>query len=365
MAMKKILPFALIALMLVGVVTWWVVADTNRADESPLINQVDLEQNDTAAPPSDTAQVVQTVLPSVVNVRVQSVQVDPFGDAETLRGQGSGVVIDADGVIVTNFHVISGATEVQVVLQDGRELTGTVVGGAPENDIAVIKVDAENLDPIGLGKSSNLRLGDDVVAVGFPLALGDSATVTKGIVSATGRTIEPEGAQAALTGVIQTDAAINPGNSGGALVDMNGRLVGINSAAAGAATAENIGFAIPVDEALSVVRDILSEPQDQQAWMGVSILDLTPEAAAQLSLDTTEGVLVAGTFNGSPAEDAGMQEGDVIVAIDGTDTADTGDLADVLDDKDPGDTIEVQLIGSGGERTVQVELAQRPAQFEG
>jgi S1-C subfamily serine protease len=194
----------------------------------------------------DSAAVAQRVLPGVVYVRVEG-----FGGT----GAGSGVVIDREGTILTNNHVVAGASEVTVVFNDGRHdepLRGEVVGTAPERDLAVVRVDAGDLTPVELGRSGDLRLGDPVLALGFPLGLGP--TVTQGIVSGLERTIEPSGGPR-LEGLLQTDAAINPGNSGGALVDANGRLVGINTAGAG--FAENIGFAIAIDQARPVVEEIL------------------------------------------------------------------------------------------------------------
>jgi len=197
----------------------------------------------------DGAVVVERVLPGVVNVRVEALG---------RSGAGSGVVIDREGTILTNNHVVAGASEVTVVFNDGRHdepLRGEVVGTAPERDLAVIRVDADDLTPVELGRSGDLSLGDPVLALGFPLGLGP--TVTQGIVSGLERTIEPSGGPR-LEGLLQTDAAINPGNSGGALVDAAGRLIGINTAAAG--FAENIGFAIAIDQAQPVVEEILNQP---------------------------------------------------------------------------------------------------------
>ncbi len=209
-------------------------------------------------PPEDVragslADAVERVLPSVVNVRTRS-----FGGG---AGEGSGVVLDRRGIIVTNNHVVEGTTSVSVVFNDElhrRPLAGTVIGTAPERDLAVIRVRATNLVPLRVGRSSTLRLGDAVFAVGFPLGLG-GPTVTSGIVSGLDRTIE--GRNGKLTGLLQTDAAINPGNSGGALVDRFGRLIGINTAAVSHASAENVGFAIAIDGALPVITRIRRVPE--------------------------------------------------------------------------------------------------------
>ncbi len=307
-------------------------------------------------PDSAVADVVEEVLPSVVNVRVQGFS--------GLGGQGSGVVYTSDGVILTNNHVVEGASEVSVVFNDGihnQPLEGVVVGTAPERDLAVIRVSADDLNPIDLGRSSELRLGDEVLALGFPLGLG-GPTVTRGIISGLERTVEPLGG-ARLEGALQTDAAINPGNSGGALVDMNGQLVGINTAGASAAFAENIGFAIAIDQAIPVIEEILSKPPEQRAWLGVSIAQVDSDlAASQLGLPAgTRGTLVVEVVPDGPADDAGLREGDLIVSLNGDEITSTEDLTASLAERDPGDVVDVEVIGSGGEsRTVSVELGQRP-----
>jgi S1-C subfamily serine protease len=345
-----------------GLFGWAIVATSDPPGEAPPpIESVDLSQSGESPPASDTADVVDRVLPSVVNVRVTSVQFDPFGDEQEGQGQGSGVVLDSEGIIVTNFHVVAGAVDVEVRFADGGSMDGQVVGAVPERDLALVQVDADDLTPIDLGTSENMRLGDDVIAIGFPLGLG-GPTVTKGILSAIDRTIQTVEDQT-FTDMLQTDAAINPGNSGGPLVDANGRLIGINSAAAGAATAENVGFAIPVDEALPVIEQILSEPAEERAWMGVQVLELTPEIAEQLNIDATEGALVAGSFEASPAEEAGIGEGDVIVAVDDQSISSSSELIDTLGNFAPGDEVRVRVVGADGERTVTVELAQRPLSF--
>jgi S1-C subfamily serine protease len=364
--MKKAIILLTVIVLALGLYGWSLIAFSDEDGGAPsgaiAAQPVDLEQNAEPPPPSETADVIEEVLPSVVNVRTTATTFDPFGGRETARGQGSGVVIDTDGVIVTNFHVVRDSVDVNVVLTDGRNLDGRLIGAAPERDLAVIKVNANDLDPIDLGQSSELRLGDDVIALGFPLGLSGSATATKGIVSATDRTIAPAGG-VRLEGVLQTDAAINPGNSGGALVDANGRLVGINTAAAGAAVAENVGFAIAIDSALPAVEEILSEPPERRAWLGVSIQPLTPELAAQFNLPVTEGALVSGTFDDSPAETAGIEAGDVIVAINGEPVRNNVELTEMLAQHDPGDEIEIRVVGPDGERTVQVTLDQRPPAF--
>lgn len=334
-------------------------------DPSP---SVTFDQADTPPPHSDLADMVEEVLPSVVNIRVEAVSFDPLGEAQIGKGEGSGVVIDPSGIIITNNHVIADATDVQVVFNDGTKLDGTVLGTSPENDVAVVQVEAdEPLAAIEIGDSSSLRLGDDVVAIGFPLGLGGS-TVTKGIISALDRTIdirqEDPSLPPSLQGLLQTDAAINPGNSGGALVDAAGRLVGINTAAAQAGAAENIGFAIPIDTALPIAQEIVEKPPEQRSYLGVQIQELTPPVAAQLGIDPDlEGALVAGLFPDGPAEDAGIEQGDVIVEIAGEAITGIQDVNTALRDLNPGELVEVVVVRGSDEMTIEVELGRRPTTF--
>lgn len=246
-------------------------------------------------------------------------------------------------------------------------MDGTVVGVDPERDLAVVQVKADDLTPIEIGRSDALELGDDVIAIGYPLGLG-GVTVTKGIVSGQNRTIKipvPDGETLRFTGLLQTDAAINPGNSGGALIDVNGRLIGVNSAAALAAAAENIGFAIEIDSALPVIEQILEEPLQEHAWLGVSVGDPEPAALDEFGLDEdAKGALVLEVLSGGPAEGVEMDIGDLITSIDDRRITSSDDLIDTLADLVPGDEVELTIISEGdGTRTETVELDQRPAQF--
>jgi serine protease DegS/serine protease DegQ len=331
---------------------------------------VELVQSSARPGRSDTAKMLRGVLPSVVNVRVRSLSVGQFG-AQQARGQGSGVVIDRSGIILTNAHVIRDAIEVEVVFTDDREpMTGRVLGQVPERDLAVLQVDAGDLDPIPIGHSEPpwLNLGDPVVAVGFPLGLG-GVTVTKGIVSGQERTITVGQELTGVThleGLLQTDAAINPGNSGGALVDMDGRLVGINSAGAAAGAAENIGFAIAIDNALPVIEEILSQPRRARAWLGVQVVGVDRVVASQIGVPPdTVGAAVVGVIPGSPAERAGIEPGDVIVGIGGTSIEAPSGLTESLTEQDPGDEVTLDLVDPDGRRSVTVRLAPRPPAFSG
>jgi S1-C subfamily serine protease len=305
------------------------------------------------------ADMVERVLPSVVNVRTTS-----FGGGS---GEGSGVVLDRNGIIVTNNHVVEGTTRVNVALNDRRRprtLRGEVIGVAPERDLAVIRVEASDLVPIRLGSSSALRLGDGVVAIGFPLGLG-GPTVTQGIVSGLDRTIEPGGG-VRLQGLLQTDAAINPGNSGGPLVDLDGRLIGINTAVARLQDAENIGFAIAIEGALPVI-DRIRTPAAARAWFGISIGSVESDAAAvRLGLEpSVRGVVVSAVYPGQPAARAGLVVGDVIVSVGGRPIRSAAEYEEELARRAPGDEVELELVDSAGPRLVTVTLVRRPARVPG
>ena len=325
-------------------------------DRPEPVEGVELRQSEQPPPRSPIAKVVEEVLPSVVNVKVEG-----FGG----QGEGSGVVIDSKGIVLTNSHVVAGSTDVQIVFNDGKEIDGKVLGADPDRDLAVVQVDETGLDAIEIGNSSDLRLGDEVVALGFPLGLG-GPTVTKGIVSGEDRTIEADSGFAGiecLVGLLQTDAAINPGNSGGALVDRAGRLVGINTAAAG--QAENIGFAIAIDQALPVVDEILQEPSSKRAWLGVFSRTMEPGLAFDLGIDPDqEGAVVVDIVPNSPAADAGLERGDVIVEVGGQTISSNSDLTSALTKLDPGQHVDLSVVRPGGEEeSVEVELGERPGSF--
>ena len=317
-------------------------------------------QTVTAAPPAVTpdrsgslAEAVARVLPSVVSVRTTS-----FGGGE---GEASGVILRRDGLILTNNHVVEGTTGVTVAFNDDvhtKPLGATVIGTAPERDLAVIRVEASDLVPVALASSSALRLGDAVIAIGFPLGLG-GPTVTSGIVSGLDRTIE--GPNGDLTGLLQTDAAINPGNSGGPLVDRSGRLVGINTAGIRQSDTEGIGFAIAIDEALPVIAQISDAPPTSEGWLGISFSSVDSESAAvQLGLDSsTRGAAVTEVFPGGPGAKADLAVGDVIVAADDVPIRNAAALTKLIAGRKVGDELDLELIDSRGPRLATVEVARR------
>jgi S1-C subfamily serine protease len=310
-----------------------------------------------AAPAPDRAgslsEAVTRVLPSVVNIRTSS-----FGGG---KGEASGVVLRRDGLVLTNNHVVEGSTGVSVVFNDNlhtKPLPATVIGTAPERDLAVIRVQAKDLVPVELARSSALRLGDVVIAIGFPAGLG-GPTVTSGIVSGLDRTIESPNGD--LTGLLQTDAAINPGNSGGPLVDRSGRLVGINTAGIRDADTENIGFAIAIDGALPVIAQISDAPATTEAWLGIAYSSVDSESAAvQLGLDSsTRGAAVTEVYPGGPGAKAELAVGDVIIAADDVPIRNAAALTKLLAGRKVGDEVDLELIDSRGPRLVGVKLARR------
>jgi S1-C subfamily serine protease len=299
------------------------------------------------------ADAVRRVLPSVVNVQTKS-----FGGGE---GEASGVVLQRDGLILTNNHVVEGSTGISIFFNDDvhtKPLDGTVIGTAPERDLAVIRVEANDLVPVELARSSALRLGDVVIAIGFPAGLG-GPTVTSGIVSGLDRTID--GPNGDLTGLLQTDAAINPGNSGGPLVDRSGRLVGINTAGIRNADTENIGFAIAIDEALPVIAQISDAPPATDAWLGIAFSSVDSESAAvQLGLDSsTRGAAVTVVYPGGPGDKADLAVGDVIIAADDVPIRNASALTKLIAQRKVGDELDLELIDSRGPRLVTVEVARR------
>ena len=351
--------FAVLVLVLAGCSAddWREITGENGTAATPRTD-VDLEQSDEAPPHSSLSNIIEEALPSVVNVKVTSASGGLLGG-----GEGSGVVIDESGVILTNYHVVQCAVRVRVVFTDDREpVEGTIIGAVPERDLAVVQADADGLEAVPIGSSEDLRLGDDVIAIGFPLGLG-GPTVTRGILSGEDRNIEAQTADGeveSLEGLLQTDAAINPGNSGGALIDRAGRLIGINTAVAGAA--ENIGFAIAIDRALPVIEEILDEPAARQAWLGVSLGSVATDFEA-LDLDLpadTRGALVAAVFGGSPADEAGLPEGSVVLSANGTAIENAEDLMGILSDLSPGDEVDLTVLTPTGRRAVSARLTQRP-----
>jgi serine protease Do len=303
-------------------------------------------------------RVVRRVSPAVLNVRAT------VGDGQ--EGEGTGFFIRPDGIAVTNDHVVSGAFSIDVVTADGERFDARVIGGDPDADLAVLRVEGDGPFPtVALGDSGSLQLGQSVVALGFALGLEGGPSVTSGIVSALGRTISvgdpnaPEGNRQ-YEGVIQTDAAINPGNSGGPLVDLAGQVVGINTAGVGAATAENIGFAIAIDRARPVIDHAMENPEAPAAYLGVSTQTVTPPFATNNGLSVDEGALVIAVGPRTPADEAGIQVGDVIVAIEGASVSSTEEVGERILEFEPGTEVGVELVRGQETISVNATLGTRP-----
>ena|SRR5215211_3321723 len=325
--------------------------------------------------------------PGVVFVQAQQAPrppspFNPFGGGGG-TATGSGFVIDQDGDILTNAHVVQGAQKIQVTLGDtdsSTPVSAQVVGKDPSTDVALLKVDApsDELHPLSLGNSSQVQVGDPVVAIGNPFGL--DRTVTSGIVSALQREIKaPNGFT--INNVIQTDAAINPGNSGGPLIDASGQVIGINSQIESPGGGNvGIGFAVPINTVREVTQELLQTGQAQHAFLGITGTDLTPQIADVLNLSVKEGALVQAVTHDGPAAKAGVRGGsavvsvggqriraggDVIAAIDGKPVMGMDDVISVVNAKEPGDEIELSLVHGNEKRTVTVTLGERPASAGG
>jgi serine protease Do len=303
--------------------------------------------------------VVEKIAPAVVNISAQSTvrEADPFfgmfglGTERQAQSLGSGFIVDRSGIVVTNAHVIEGASRITVTLLDGREIEADLLGSDRDADLAVLKVKATGLPAIPLGRSSDLMIGETVIAIGNPFGL--SNTVTTGVLSAVGRTVPSERGERLFTDFLQTDASINPGNSGGPLVNIQGDVIGINSAIISGAT--GIGFAIPADRARRVVDDLLRFGELQPLWTGARLMSVDPELARRYGLGAIRhGALVLKVSPGSPAAEAGLREKDVITAIVGHPVAAREDVTTALYTAAAGAAVEADV--RRGDQTLKVRL---------
>jgi serine protease Do len=317
-------------------------------------------------PPTNepVAAVAAQALPAVVNVTTDLVS----ASGSTGQGVGTGFIVRPDGIVVTNCHVVEGATKITVFTsaKNPDRFDARVIGGDCEHDLAVLMVDGNNLPTLPLGNSADLVLGQNVVAIGYALALEGGPTVTTGIVSSLDRTVQVQDPNCDVcrnftrtySSVIQTDAAINHGNSGGPLLNMQGQVVGINSA--GADTAQSIAFAIAIDSVKDAIQQAIDQPLAPTGYLGVQTADVTQAMVVQLGLSVQQGAYVIGTTQGGPADDAGLRSGDVIVSVDGHAVTNTSDLGHILADLQPGDSVPVEVDRSGQQQTLNVTLDARP-----
>ena len=379
-AVGFILQYALIGLALAGLYLFLIsergvdelldyVASVGTAEVPVPINQT--------APVFSYAEAVASSAPSVVTIYTSKTVTekphplldDPifgkiFGDqlrrrqrSRTETNLGSGVIIGSEGYILTNQHVIGGADEILIALADGRGSEAVLVGQDRETDIAILQIPLEGMAGIHIANSGSLRVGDVVLAIGNPLNVGQ--TVTMGIVSATGRN---RVGLNTFENFIQTDAAINPGNSGGALINARGELIGINTAIfSQSGGSQGIGFAIPITLALDIMRQIIDYGQVTRGWLGIEGAELTAQAAMGTNNPGISGALVVGVFIGSPADHAGIRQGDIVVAINDKPVSGIRDLLDQVIQYLPGDTIQATIFRGPRQQTLEMQVAQRPS----
>jgi putative serine protease PepD len=299
---------------------------------------------------STVGEIYKRASASVVEITVGSGgEASPFGGGT--QAQGSGFVYDDEGHVITNQHVVAGAETVSVTFADGSTHDATVVGSDPSTDLAVLDVDApaSALEPLALGKSSELEVGDGVIAIGSPFGL--EQTVTTGIVSALHREINSPN-DFAIDDAIQTDAAINHGNSGGPLLDLDGRVIGVNSQINSESGGnDGIGFAVPSDTVAKIATVLIADGEVEHAYLGVATGDTS----------SGDGASIAEVRPGTPAAAAGLREGDVVTEIDGEAVADADELRTLIDARQPGDSVELTIVRDGDEQTIEVELAARPS----
>jgi S1-C subfamily serine protease len=323
----------------------------------------------------DATEIVRNVRESVVRIRAGGqAQRGPFGTAQPAQGTGTGFIIDQQGHIVTNNHVVTlgtdnAASNIQVDLWNGRTVNATLVGRDARTDLAVLKVDAPDLAPLQWAAPEEIAIGQEVFAIGFALDLGSSPTVTKGVVSALDRVInetiliEGRPYRIDISGAIQTDAAINPGNSGGPLVNLNGEVVGVNTAglvSAGGQPVQGIFFAVSSQVAQPIVQTLIEEGNVERGFLGVSVATIDRQIAQANNLSVESGAGILSVEAGAAASRAGLRPGDVITKIGDMEIRNSGDIARALFRYQPGTTVPVEVVRDGQRQTVQVTLGERP-----
>ena len=363
-----------LALVVVGLIGVWIGSSfTPVVSGSGFVRAAEAQM--LASKPFSFAGVAKRATPSVVNVfTTQRVQLSPFGAREgdpfdqffrqffpelprelQQKSLGSGVIIDRQGFILTNHHVVANADEIKVKLSDTRTFPAELVGSDPRTDLALIRVKSADLPPADLGNSDGLGVGDWVLAIGNPFGLEE--TVTAGIVSAKERVI----GAGPFDNFIQTDASINPGNSGGPLVDAEGKVVGVNSAIySRSGGSVGIGFAIPINLAMQVAGELRANRRVVRGWLGVSMQDVTPDLARSFRLSSDDGALVSDLYRGGPAHRAGLHRGDVIVAFNGRRVKNSRELSRWASEVTPGTTVKLDVMRDGVKATVDLVIQEAP-----
>ena len=359
-----------VALFKPGLLQW-------QREHKLTIQQVPLTSSPPAHAGDSFAPAAQRVIPSVVNVFTQQQIRSPkhpaiddpvfryfFGERfdskpRQVSNLGSGVIVSANGYILTNHHVVDAASEIQIALSDGRTVPARVIGADPETDLAVLRIDATGLPAITFAPPDSLKVGDWVLAMGNPFGVGQ--TVTAGIVSALGRTHLGINT---FENFIQTDAAINPGNSGGALVDSSGNLVGINSAIySRTGGSQGIGFAIPVSIARQVMDQIIKDGGVTRGWVGVEVQDLSPELSDSLNLkQQQQGALIAGVLKGGPADQGGIRPGDVLLSVNGHPVKDSSSLLNLIAALKPDESAQLTVSRKNQSLALKIRVGRRPLQ---
>ncbi|HYM60427.1 MAG TPA: trypsin-like peptidase domain-containing protein [Thermoanaerobaculia bacterium] len=366
--MNKLRTFVLLFALTIGCKP---MAESQTISGQPRQEHAQIPPTVSAVRRTPVVVVAHDILPCVVNIQTEATirrrEVDPFFDPFSIFGGrdrvyqsqslGSGFVWSSDGIVVTNNHVVEGASRITVNFNDGSQLAAKLIGVDPDSDLAVLRVDSRKLSAAPIGTSSDLMIGETVIAIGNPFGL--SGSVTTGVVSALGRSVPSKEAGRTFTDFIQTDASINPGNSGGPLVNIEGRVIGINVAIY--AQAQNIGFAIPVDRAKKVIQDLLRYGEVHSAWIGAVTATLTPEEAKRIGAHAQKGALVARVFAGSPAQAAGLRAGDVIVAVNGKGVDSREAFSTLTATASIGQAVEVTFMREGGSSRTSVRPGEPPA----
>jgi S1-C subfamily serine protease len=353
---------ALVGAVVAALVAGGIVAATRDDSNGSTVRAAGGRNTSVIAHPQDIRGILEKVEPAVVSINTRGFSNDDFGGIQPQAGAGTGMVLTADGLVLTNAHVIAGATSIKVKFADGKVRDGAVVGADRTQDVALVRLTgASGLPTVTLGRSTELQVGDDVVAIGNALGLPGGPTVTEGIVSAKDRAIRAGGGSAAvesLEGLIQTDAAINPGNSGGPLVNSNGDVVGMNTAVAG--DAQSIGFAIAIDTIKPLIEQLKAGKQVAAAFLGVTSVTVDQDTATRLGLSVDQGAMIDQVSPGTPAEQSGLRTGDVVTKVDGTAITSSDELVAAIRRHKPGDQVQVTYRRGTQDSTTTVTLGSRP-----